>query len=62
MLPLAYLDPGSGSLILQALIGAIAAGWVAFRQFFARRAPRADEATSEREDAPAHEPEGNAAP
>jgi cytoskeletal protein RodZ len=29
--PLAYLDPGSGSLILQVVLGLIAAGWVFLR-------------------------------
>lgn len=32
----AYLDPGTGSLLLQALIGGVAAGLFAFRQYWGR--------------------------
>lgn len=46
----AYLDPGTGSLILQALIGCVAVGllvlkrqWARIRAFFARRAGPASE-------------------
>jgi hypothetical protein len=35
-LALAYLDPGTGSLILQALLGAITAAAVAIATFWAR--------------------------
>ena len=30
----AYLDPGSGSLILQVVIGAVAAGFFAFKSYW----------------------------
>ncbi len=30
----AYLDPGTGSLFIQAIIGVVLAGIVAFRSFF----------------------------
>ena len=33
---IAYLDPGTGSLFLQAVIGVLLAGAVAFRSFFGR--------------------------
>jgi hypothetical protein len=29
----AYLDPGSGSLLLQSLIAIVVGGWLAFRMF-----------------------------
>jgi hypothetical protein len=32
----AYIDPGSGSMILQMLIAGIGAGWVAFKLFWHR--------------------------
>lgn len=32
----AYLDPGTGSMIVQVIIGGIAAGLVAFKMFWAR--------------------------
>ena len=41
LLHLAYLDPGAGSLILQALLGTIAAGWVFFRHLWWRISGRA---------------------
>ena len=55
----AYLDPGSGSMILQGLLAAlaalsavVAASWTRIRRFFARRraserAPGPDESTSD---------------
>lgn len=33
---LAYLDPGTGSLFFQAIVGGILAGSVMFRSFFTR--------------------------
>ena len=33
---LAYLDPGTGSLLLQALVGGFAGIWVFFRYFWQR--------------------------
>ncbi len=33
---LAYLDPGAGSLVLQVVLGTIAAGWVFFRHLLQR--------------------------
>jgi hypothetical protein len=32
----AYIDPGTGSIVLQALIGAVAAGMVVWRGYVAR--------------------------
>ena len=34
--PTAYLDPGSGSFLLQLLIAAILGGAIAFRSYFGR--------------------------
>ena len=33
---LAYLDPGTGSLILQVVLGTVVSGWILIKQFFGR--------------------------
>lgn len=58
----AYIDPGTGSLLLQGILGAIAAGmvavsfyWQRFKDFVSGRPRRdAQETTSERRDTPEH--------
>jgi len=37
---LAYLDPGSGSLLIQALVASIAGGTIALRRYWARIWPK----------------------
>lgn len=39
-LDFAYLDPGTGSLFIQAIIGAVVGGMFVFRNFFAKVANR----------------------
>ena len=36
VIPLAYLDPGSGSLLLHFLLGLVASAWVLLRTFGGR--------------------------
>jgi hypothetical protein len=46
-----YLDPGSGSMILQAVIGGLAGIGVAFKAYRARRAINKAGSTTEQDDA-----------
>lgn len=55
----AYLDPGTGSMILQAIIGAVAVGtasmslfWHRVKSFFSSTSQPADSASAAEKDAP----------
>lgn len=57
----AYLDPGTGSMILQAIIGAVAVGaasmsvfWHRVKSFFSSASQSADSASAAEKDAPKH--------